>query len=289
MVKICKRLNGSVWFDGINYLVMLGIIILTLYPFLYLLLVSLSPIEEIMKSTIILIPKKTTLEAYKYVLLYGSMGRAYTNTVIITLAGTLLHLILTSFGAYVLSNKYLPGRKVLTSMIIITMMFHGGMIPHYLVIKQLNLINTLWALIIPNAIASYWLIIARNFFQSIPQSLSESARIDGCSEYGILFKIVLPLSAPILATLALFHAVGQWNTYFDAVIFINSPKLQPLQVLVRSMYQTSNNIFVGDTLPPPVETVRAATVMVATLPILCIYPFLQKYFVKGMMIGAVKG
>lgn len=287
MVK--NKLKGNTFFDWINYILMTFVVIITLYPFLYLLFVSISPVEEVMKSSVLLYPKKITFDPYIYVFKHGGMETAYRNTIVITLLGTLIHVILTSLGAYVISKRDLPERKLFTSIIIITMMFSGGMIPSYLVIKQLNLINTLWALVIPNAISSYWLIVTRNFFQSIPSSLNESARIDGCTEYGILFRIILPLSTPILATLALFHAVNQWNIYFSAVIYISNPKLQPLQVIVRAMYQNALDVYSAESLPPPVETIRAATVMIATLPILCVYPFLQKYFVKGMMVGAIKG
>lgn len=276
-------------FDLVNYGVMSMVILLTLYPFLYLLVVSISPVEELMKSSLIIFPQKLTLEPYAYVFKHSGIGNAYKNTIIITVGGVLLNLLLTSFGAYVIANREVPGRKFFTTLIIATMMFSGGMIPLYLVVKSLNFINSLWALIVPNAIAAFWLIVLRNFFQSVPASLSESARMDGCSEYGILFRIILPLSMPILSTLALFHAVGQWNVYFNAVIYISDTKLQPLQVLVRSMYQSTSDAYTPDDLPPPVETIRAATVIVATLPILCVYPFLQKYFVQGMMIGAVKG
>lgn len=276
-------------FDVINVLIMIIVCILMIYPFIYLLIISISPISEVMKSNIILIPKKISFDSYKYVLRYAGVGSAYKVTIFITVVGTLISLIMTALGAYVLTIKDLPGRNLFLTLVIITMIFNGGLIPSYMVVKQLHMINQVWALIIPNAINTFWMIVMRNFFQSIPVSLSESARIDGCSEYKILLKIILPLSLPIIATLALFYAVSLWNTYFNAILYINSKKLQPLQVLIRSMYDQGSQGVQSDTLPPPAETIRAATIMIATLPILCIYPFLQKYFAQGIMVGAVKG
>jgi putative aldouronate transport system permease protein len=169
------------------------------------------------------------------------------------------------------------------------MFFGGGLIPNYLVIKNLGLLDSLWALMLPGAISTWNLILLRNFFQSIPSSLKESARIDGASELTILVKLMLPLSIPIIATLALFYGVGHWNEYMGAIIYINKAKLNPLQVIIRSMYNIAIEQLDGDSLPPPVETVRCATVMLATLPMICIYPFLQKYFVQGMLVGSIKG
>lgn len=288
MVKLHKRKNSI--FDILNIIILAVISLTTLYPFVYLLIISISPIEQVIKNGIIIIPEGFTLEYYRYVFGSTGIGSAYAATIFITIVGTLLSLALSSIGAYVLAQKNLPGKNIFTLIIIITMIFNGGMIPSYLVVKGLGLIDSLWSLIIPNAIYAFWLIVMRNFFQSIPASLSESARIDGCSEYRILFAIIIPLSMPILATLALFFGVSQWNQYFNAIIYINSPGKQPLQVLIRRMYQSYMSVSAnGDSLPPPVETIRAATIMVATLPILCVYPFLQRYFVQGIMVGAVKG
>lgn len=284
-----KIKNKTSVFDILNIVVLTLISITTLYPFIYLLFVSVSPVEEIMKSGIILFPTRIVWDSYRYVIRSTGIGNAYLVTIYITVLGTLIYLFMGSIGAYVLANKSVPGRNFFMTLIIITMMFNGGIIPFFLTVKYLHLINSLWALMIPNAINAFWLIVMRNFFQSIPASLGESARIDGCSEYRILFNIILPLSLPVIATMALFHGVGQWNTYFSAVIFINDPKKMPLQVLIRSMYQSEATMFDSDMIPPPVECIRASTIMLATLPILCAYPLLQRYFVQGIMVGAVKG
>lgn len=283
-----KRKTGV--FDIINDTILIMIGLTMLYPFIYLLLVSISPIETVMKGGFLVIPTRLSFTAYKYVFQTG-IDKAYTVTLISTIGGIILSLTLTSLGAYVLSNKNIVGWKFLTTLLIITMIFSGGLIPTYLVVKNIGLIDKIAVLFIPNAINTFWLFIMRNFFQSIPGSLAESARIDGCSEYKILIKLILPLSLPIVATLALFYGVGFWNQYFNAIIYINSSEKYPLQVIIRMMYQSALSVTLtpSDMLPPPVQTIRAATIMIATLPILCVYPFLQKYFAKGIMVGAIKG
>lgn len=287
MVNLARRKTGI--FDILNGLLMVLICVVTLYPFLYLLSVSFSPIEEVIQSKLMLLPRKPTIEAYRYVLSNMSMGSAYRVTITITLLGTVINLALSALGAYTLAQRDLPGRNLLTGFIVLTMIFNAGLIPTFLVVKNLGLIDTIWALILPGAINSFYMLIMRNFYLSIPASLPESARIDGASELRILATIFLPLSTSILATLALFYGVGHWNQYFAALIYINKQELKTLQVIIRSMYQSGTSVIFDDALPPPVETLRAATIMVATVPILCVYPFLQKYFVKGIMVGAVKG
>ena len=283
------REKNSFVFSIVNTVLLLCISLIMLYPFVYLLMISFSPIEELMKSEIFLYPKVLTLDSYQFVLNHPLIGNAYSVTIYVTVLGTLLNLLITSLGAYVLAQKRLPGKNFFITLIIVTMVFNGGIIPNYLVVKSLGFIDSLWALMIPNLINTFWMIIMRNFFSGIPESLAESARIDGWSEYRILFALILPLSGPILATLALFYGVAHWNEYFNAIIYINKEKLMPLQVLIRSMYDSGAATIPSENLPPPAETMRAATIMVATLPILCLYPFLQKYFVQGIMVGAVKG
>lgn len=290
MVKKNKLTNKAGAFDIINVIILLIVSVTTLYPFLNLFFISISSMADVVQSNgIMLFPKSIDLSAYRYVLKYGGLTSAFKVTVYITIAGTLLNLVMTSLGAYVLSNREMPGRNFLMTMVLITMFFGGGMIPNYIVVKNLNMVDTLWALMIPGAISTWNLILLRNFFQSIPASLKESSRIDGASEITILVRIMLPLSTPIIATLSLFYGVGHWNEYMGAIIYINKTKLQPLQVLIRGMYNVAIENLDGDSLPPPVETVRSATVMLATLPIICAYPFLQKYFVQGMMVGSLKG
>jgi putative aldouronate transport system permease protein len=234
-------------------------------------------------------PQSFHLDSYRYVLRYSGLLDAYKVTIFITLIGTIINLVMTALGAYVLSVRDLPGRNVLMTILTVAMLFNGGLIPTYLVVRSLHLVDSVWALMLPFAINTWLLILMRNFFQGIPPSLRESARIDGCSELGILIRIMLPLSMPIVATLALFYGVAHWNEYTNVIIYINNPKLSTLQLILRKMYTFSLDQLNSDSLPPPVETIRAATVMMATLPIVIVYPFLQKYFVQGVMAGSIKG
>lgn len=276
-------------FPVVNNLLMAGVIVVMIYPVLYLVLQSVAPYADLVNAALLPIPSTIDLSGYSYVFQFGGIPRAYLNTIVITLASTALHVLFTSIGAYVLAQRDIPFRGALTGFLVFTMLFSGGLIPTYLVVKGIGLTNTLWALIIPPMLSAFWIIVTRNFFQSLPPSLSESARIDGSSELQILFRIVLPLSMPILSTLALFQAVGIWNTYFTAIIYVNDPDLSVLQVIVRNMYVNNLDSAVENALPPPIESVRAAAVVVTTLPILFVYPFLQKYFTKGVLVGAVKG
>lgn len=276
-------------FSLFNTIFMIFVMAVMLYPFIYIITLSLSPVEVINSSKFLLFPTRITLYPYEYVFKQVNIGSAYFNTIFITFFGVIFHLTITTLAAYALSNRELPGKKYISMFLIFTMMFSGGLIPFFITVKGLGLYDSLWALILPNCVSAFWIIVARNFFQGLPESIKESARIDGCTEFKIFGTIILPLSLPIVSTLALFHAVGQWNQYFNALIFISSPKKSILQVIIRAMFQSGSEQLASDALPPPVQTVRAATIMVATIPILLIYPFLQKYFVKGMMVGAVKG
>lgn len=280
----------SVWVI-LDYIVLFLICITTVYPFIYLLLSSFSPIEDILKHPLLPVSENFNIDAYRYVFKDSSILDAYKVTIFITLMGTAIGLLLSALGAYVLSQPKLPGKKFFMGMIIVTMVFHGGMIPAFVVVRSLGLYDSLWALVLPTSINTFWMLIMRNSFQALPASISESARIDGCSEYRILFMIILPLSGPILATLGLFYGVNYWNAYSNAVIYINSASKRPLQMLIKAMYQSASSTMeqADNMLPPAVENLRAATIMVATVPILCVYPFLQKYFVKGVTVGAVKG
>ncbi len=276
--------------DYIIWFVLILFSISTLFPFVNVLFVSFANMKDIVESGgVLLFPKSIHLDSYRYVLQYSGLVNAYGVTIFITVVGTLINLVMTALGAYVLSNRDLPGRNAMMTMVLIAMLFSGGLIPTYLVVRSLQLVDTVWALMLPSAISAWLLILMRNFFQGIPLELRESARIDGCSELGILVRIILPLSLPIFATLALFYGVGHWNEYINVVIYINDPNLSTLQIVLRRMYSFSIGQLDGDSLPPPVETVRAATIMLSTLPIVMVYPFLQRYFVQGVMVGSVKG
>lgn len=276
--------------DWVILVILLGFAFSTLYPMVNLFFVSISDIREVIQNGgFILFPKDIDLSAYQYVFRHAQLLDAYKFTIVITLLGTALNLVMTSLGAYVLSSSEMPGRNLLMTIVLVTMFFSGGLIPTYLVIRSLHLVNTMWALILPGVISTWLLILMRNFFQGIPAALRESARIDGASELAILTRIILPLALPMIATLALFYGVGHWNEYTGVVLYINNNKITTLQVLLRNMYTVSLTELDSDRLPPPVDSVRAATVMIATVPIICVYPFLQKYFVQGMMVGSLKG
>ena len=282
-----KKKLGAI--DILIYIILGLLSITTLYPFINMLAVSLSPMSEVAKSTFMFFPKKITFDAYKYVFKYTELFGAYKVTLFVTIVGTIINLALTSLGAYVLSNKQVPGRGFMSKMLVFTMLFSGGTVPLYIVVKSMNLVNTVWAMILPHAINTYWLILMRNFMMGIPTSLSEAARIDGCNEYMIFIRIILPLSLPIIATLTLFYGVARWNDYNSALLYITRTELRPLQIVIRAMYEQGVDRIEDNSSVPPSNTLRAAAVMLSTLPILCVYPFVQKYFVQGIMVGAVKG
>lgn len=292
MVKENFRKKDFGWADGILVLV-LGILCLSmLYPFLNLLFISVSDMADVIQNGgMLLYPKSIDFSAYEYVLKYNGISDAYRNTIFVTVAGTSLALVMTTLGAYVLSCKQMPGHRFCTLFVVFTMFFSGGLIPTYLNMRNLRLLNTLWSLILPGCIVTWNMLLERNFIQAIPQQLIEAARIDGAGEYRVLVRVVMPLSMPILATLMLFYGVARWNEYSNAVIYISKQKLYTLQVIIHRMYTMSISDVLNDENVgmPPSEAVRSATVVFATLPILCVYPFLQKYFAQGLMVGSVKG
>lgn len=277
------------------YIVLILAAVITLYPFLDVVFSSLTSSKELVENakSILAIPKHPTLDNYRYVLSGNSIFRAYGVTIFRTVVGTMLNMTITVLTAYPLSKKFLPGRSVLMQIFFFTMIFSGGMIPTYLVVKSFKLINTIWALMIPSLLNVYNMIVMRTSFEGIPEDLEDAAKIDGCSEWKTLFRIVLPVSKPTLASIGLFYAVWHWNSFFDVVLYITNRDLWPLQTLLREVVLTMSmaelNANLADVATPPSSSVIAATVMVSTIPILVVYPFLQKYFVKGVMVGAVKG
>ena len=260
-----------------------------LYPFVNLAFQSISTASDIIASNgLMLWPKSFTLDAYGYLMHYPYLFESYGNTIFITVVGTALSMIVTTLAAYVLSRRDLPGRNALTTYVVITMFISGGMIPTYLNLKDLGLLNTLWVLMLPNLITTWNMLLMRNFFMGIPIDLMEAARIDGANEGRLLISIILPLSLPIIATLSLFYGVGYWNSYANVIIYNTRANLQTTQVIIRKMYETAL-VDMEENIAPPLEAIRAATVMFSTIPILCIYPFLQKHFAQGLMVGSVKG
>lgn len=292
-----KAHTGDRIFSIFNYVVLTLVAFLTLFPFLDVVFTSITPAEEMVLKAkeIIAVPSHPTLSHYEYILRGNTqMIDAMGVTVFRTVVGTLLSLAITALTAYPLSKRYLPGVNGLMKVFFFTMIFYGGMIPTFLVVKTYNLVDTIWALIVPEMLSVYNMIIMRTFFRSIPEELEEAARIDGCSEMKILVKIVLPLSMPVLASIGLFYAVWHWNAFFDAVLYITDRKLWPLQTLLReillstSISELQQGNLLADSMPPS-SAVVAASIMISTIPIVCVYPFLQKHFVKGVMIGSVKG
>ena len=284
----------NIIFDAIVYLVMAFVLICCLVPFIYMLAVSFSGTKPLINGEVFLWPKDFTLDSYKQIFTYPNFFKAYGNTFLYAVGGTAIALIMTSLMAYPLSKTFLWGNKFFTKMVVVTMFFSGGMVPDYLLIRDLDLINSIWSLILPGAISAYNITIMRNYLMSLPDSLEESAYIDGANDIVILYKIIVPLSLPILATIALWTAVGHWNAWFDAMIYIQDTDKQVLAITLRRIVlQGSNSVVTmsGEEMSTQTtsDTIKAATIMVATVPILCVYPFIQKYFEKGVMIGAVKG
>ncbi|MGO4495221.1 carbohydrate ABC transporter permease [Paenibacillus sp. 2RAB27] len=281
---------GGKLFDAANVIFLVLITLLTLYPFWDSLIVSITPIQESLSSSIHLYPQSITFEAYTYILGLKQLWVSYKVSVIVTVLGTLISMIATLLAAYALSKKQLPGGRIIMFAIVFTMMFGGGIIPNYLVVKQLGIINSMWAMMIPAAIQTYNLILMRSFFSSVPESLEESARIDGCNDFGILLRIIVPLSMPAIATISLFYAVSKWNEFFTAVMYVTDKEIWPLQLFLRSMLIDNEAAFQsgGDSPFLLGQSIKMATIMISTIPVMLIYPFFQRYFVQGVTLGAVK-
>ncbi|MFI5913236.1 carbohydrate ABC transporter permease [Dactylosporangium sp. NPDC051541] len=281
-------------FDVLNVLVLTAIAISTVLPFVYVLAGSLASEAEIGERSFFLWPREVVTGTYRYIFATnGAFVRSLIVTIAVTAVGTLVHLALTFTMAYPLAKRRLPGRNLLLSLVVFTMVFSGGLIPLYLVVRNVGLLNSYWALILPAAISPFYLIIVKNFLQELPVELQEAAEIDGCTELGVFWRIVLPLSKPILATMALFFAVGIWNDFMSPLLYISDPSMWTLQMFVRQVTvspDVNSTLGVGDpNIQPPEQGLKFAVIVVATLPILLMYPFLQKHFAKGMLIGSVKG
>ena len=285
-----KRKNTA--FDYMVYLILAVLGFLCFFPFWYVFVISVSTADSYMADKLHFWPHALDFSEYYRTLVSSGFLRSFGISVLITLCGTLIALVLTIPSAYALSRPQFAPRKLFNGLIMFTMLFSGGMIPSYIVVTRLGLANKLPALFLPMACSAYNLIITKNFMTSLPASLEESARIDGASDITIFFKIVFPLSKPIMAVMALFYGVGIYNDYFNSVLYISSRELYPLQMLLREMIvaNTMQSSMIGlGNLTNKSEIFKMATVVISIVPILCVYPFLQKYFVKGLMLGAVKG
>lgn len=291
-------------FDCVNATLVVLILLIVLYPLYFTVVASISDPNAVVKGEVFLYPKGFTMEAYKNVFMESRIWRGYRNTIFYTVMGTAFNLFLTIPAAYVLSKKGLVGRNVISTIFLITMYFGGGLIPTYLQIKSLNLINQPYTLIVLGGLSIYNVVVSRVYFQSsIPGEIYESARMDGASEFRQFFALALPLATPILAVMALYYAVGHWNDYFTAMIYTSSVEYQPLQIELRAILLMNQTAFeTASTLDADsadltelarraymAEAMKYALIFVASVPMMIAYPFVQKYFVKGMMIGSIKG
>lgn len=289
-----KKGGDTVFFIG-NHLFLALIYVVMIYPFLYVLAVSLSSPDAVIKNKVFLFPVGFNLTAYRVVADNRGIWTGYANTILYTVVGTLINLMVTSLMAYALSKKYLWGRRFFSLFVIFTMFFQGGMIPNYLLISRLGIINTIWAIVLPGAVSTWYLMVMRTFFSELPAELEEAAMVDGCNPLMIFIRIVLPLSKPIFSTMTLFYAVTHWNAYMVPLIYLNDKAKFPLQIIMRQILITGDTNFTNtisyldDTNLVISDTIKYATIIISILPIVMIYPFIQKYFSKGVMIGSVKG
>lgn len=284
-------------FYGINYVLVTLVVITMLFPLLNIIAMSFSSERAIMANEVSVFPVEFTTNTYVQVVKRTQIFRAMKNTIVLTVVGTVINMFMTVCGAYALSKQRLAGRNIILMMITFTMLFNAGLIPNFILVKNLGLMNTYWAIWLPGAISTYNMIVMKTFFSGIPASLEESAYIDGANDLRILVSIILPLSLPALATITLFYAVGHWNAYFSLILYVNSSSKKALQQILRDLINASgasDQLQMADSTdsvmqPIATESIKAVAIIIATLPIMCVYPFLQKYFTKGVMIGAIKG
>lgn len=294
--KKMKMSKGDRVFTIINAIIMILVCIVVVYPLYYVLLASVTDPVVVNSGKLLLYPEAWYTEGYITTLEYGPLWTAYKNTIVYTVVGTVISLICTIPAGYALSRMDLVGRKPIMFLFTFTMFFSGGMIPLYLTIQQLNIYNTIWAMVLPVAVSAYNLIVCRSFFDtSVPIELLEAAKIDGCSDFGFFFKIAIPLSKTIIAVMTLFYATAMWNQFFNALMYLQDYDKMPLQVVLRDLVLMNQANQMGSsgaemvTRQKLAEQLKYCIVVVAAFPLLCIYPFLQKYFAKGVTIGAVKG
>ncbi|OUM93795.1 MAG: ABC transporter permease [Thermobacillus sp. ZCTH02-B1] len=289
-----RTIPGTI-FDICNYLFLSLFALAAVLPFLYVFAGSFASDTELTRRAFFLIPERFTTAAYAYIFSTDTIVRSIGVSIYVTTVGTLINLFFTVTMAYALSKRHLAGRNFVLNLVVFSMLFGGGMIPTYLVVRELHLLDTYWALMLPGAISAFNLIIVKNFFQEIPAELEDAAKIDGCHDLALLWRIVLPLSMPVLATFTLFYAVGHWNNYYSALLYINEPSKWPLQVILRQIVMLSQmaagdlNAMDPNFEKPPDQSIKLAVIVVGTIPILIVYPFLQKHFAKGVLLGSVKG
>lgn len=301
--RLVKDTKADKIFMAFNYVFIILAVGIVLYPLIYIISASISDPQYVNSGEMWLLPKGFTMEGYKTILENNSIWRGYLNTIYYTALGTSINLVVTLPAAYALSRPDFYGHRAFTTFLLITMFVSGGLIPSYLLIKNLGMLNTVWALVLPGAASVYNIVVTRTFFQStIPREMEEAAIIDGCSDFKLFMKIVLPLSTPIIAVMALFYGVGHWNGFFSALIYLSDKSMYPLQMVLREILvlQDMSSNSIGGTMTSEMAelmyskqqlaaVIKYGVMIVSTLPIIAVYPFLQKYFVKGMMVGSVKG
>lgn len=291
--RTIKASRGERIFRAVNTVVLLGVVAVTLYPFINIIAQSFSGESFIRAGEVNLLPKGFNTTTYQLVMTDSMFWRNYGNTVLYTVVATAIAMVLTTCYAYVLSKKNVRGRNFLIGIAVFTMFFNGGLIPNYVLISSLELTNTLWAIVLPNAISVFNLLVMKSFFESLPQELEEAAQIDGLSTYGILFRIVLPLSKAVIATMVLFYAVSFWNSWFQAFLYMSRAELFPVTVYLRNLIAGASTATSsgggGSDLAQVASNIQSVTMVLTVLPILCLYPFIQRYFVSGIMLGSVKG
>ncbi|MDD6485244.1 MAG: carbohydrate ABC transporter permease [Clostridiales bacterium] len=292
MISIKRKSVGDFIGEIVIYLVLTILAIVMVVPFIYVIASSFATDTEIQTSPIFLIPKEPTVAAYKTVFgptMKHTVVRSLVVSVLVTVFGTITNLFFTATMAYALSKSDLPGKKFFLNLVLFTMVFGGGMSPTFLLVKSLGLYDTYAALVLPGAISAYNMLIVRNFFMDLPRELNEAASIDGCSEIGIFVKIALPLSLPCLATFGLMYGVGHWNNYFGALLYLEDQAKYPFQLVLRNIVMQTAETTTSANQELPEDSLKMAVIVIGTVPILCVYPFLQKYFAAGVMVGAVKG
>ncbi|MFL1674452.1 carbohydrate ABC transporter permease [Paenibacillus dendritiformis] len=283
-----KASPGSRIFDAINIMLMILLVIIMMYPMVYVFSASISDNALVASGEVLLFPKQVTLVAYERLITNPDLWISYWNTIRYTVLHVALTLIVTAAMAYPLAKKWLPGRRTILLLAAFTLLFSGGMIPTFLVVQKLGMLDTIWAIVLPSLISTWYLFIMRTFFEALPEELEDAATIDGCNSLQVLLRIVLPLSMPVMVTIGLFTAVNQWNAFFDALIYLNDRSMYPLQIMLRNILIAGTTVQ-GEGDMNHLETLKYAMIIIATLPILCVYPFIQKYFVQGSMIGGIKG
>ena len=293
--KVKKSKEDKI-FDFILYGIAAILIVVALYPMYFIVIASISNPNLVSNGEILFLPKGINFKAYEQLASYSQIWTGYKNTILYVIFGTIFTLVVNIPAAYALSRRKLYGRKALTIFYLIPMFFTGGLIPTYLAVQQFHLLDTFWVMVLPFSVVTYYIIVGRTFFaNSIPEELWEAAQLDGCGYMGFFFRIVLPLSKAVIAVIALWAAVGQWNSYFNALIYLRDPELQPLQIILRNILisnQTISSMTTGAAAAEAkqmADLIKYAVIVVSSAPIMCLYPFVQKHFNQGVMLGSLKG